>query len=92
MKNFFFQAIKGIETLKVENVGYIMLEDTKKHIKDVVGTRAKNISYIYLNIRKYRKDIGGHWKGPKKIVLKIMKNIKKDIMDVRNINVLMGEN
>jgi len=97
MKIFFFQAIKGIETLKFGNVGYIMLEDTKKHIKDVVSTRAKNISYfiyiyIYMNIRKYRKDIGGHWKGPQKIVLKIMKNIKKDIMDVRNINVLMGEN
>jgi hypothetical protein len=91
MKIFFFQAIKGIEILKVGNIGYIMLEDSKKHIKDVVGTRAKNISYIYLNIRKYRKDIGGHWKGPQKIVLKIMKSIKKDITDVRNINVLMGE-
>jgi hypothetical protein len=57
-----------------------MLEDTKKHIKDVVGTRAKNISYfmyIYLNIRKYTMDIGGHWKGPQKIVLKRMKNMKK---------------
>jgi hypothetical protein len=57
-----------------------------------VGTRAKNISHIYLNIRKYRKDIGGHWKGPKCFFLKIMKSIKKDITDVRNINVLMGEN
>jgi hypothetical protein len=57
-----------------------------------LGLKILHISYIYLNIRKYRKDIGGHWKGPQKNVLKIMKNIKKDIMDVRNTNVLMGEN
>lgn len=79
--------------MKVERVGYIMLEDTKKHIKDVVGKRAKNVSYyIYIFEHKYWKDIGGHWKCPQKNVLKIMKNIKKDIMDVRNTNVLMGEN
>jgi hypothetical protein len=30
--------------------------------------------------------------NPQKIVLKRMKNIKKEIVDVKNINALMGEN
>jgi hypothetical protein len=29
---------------------------------------------------------------PQKIILKVMKNIEKDIMGVKNISVLVGEN
>jgi hypothetical protein len=34
----------------------------------------------------------GHWKGPQKFIFNVMKNIKKDIMGVKNIGVLVGEN
>ncbi len=40
---------------------------------------------------KYRKDIGGHWKGTQKLIFKVMKNIKKDIMGVKSVCVLVGK-
>jgi hypothetical protein len=53
------------------------------------------IFYIFFEpwiIGKHRKDICECWKGPNKIVCNVMKNIKNDIMGVKNINVLIGEN
>ncbi len=65
MKNFFFQAIEGIKTLKALD---IILEDIEKYIGDVVGFKVENILYLYIYkpriIGKHRKDIGGQWKGP----------------------------
>jgi hypothetical protein len=51
------------------------------------------IFYIYIFLKpriigKYREDIGGCWKGPKKYFCLVMKNIKKDIPGVKNISVL----
>ncbi len=34
----------------------------------------------------------GQWKDPKKIVFEKMMNIKRDIMGVKNVYVLVGEN
>jgi hypothetical protein len=72
----------------------IILEDTKKYIRDVASTRVENvIHYIYIYFKprvigKHRKDIG---KAPN-CFLKVIKNIKKDIMGAKNINVLVSEN
>jgi hypothetical protein len=57
-----------------------------------VGTRVENISKCFEPrvIWKHRKDIKGCWK--RRLVFKIIKIIKKDIMCARNINVLVGEN
>ncbi len=41
--------------------------------------------------RHGRKDIGGRWKDPKILFLN-NKDTKKDIMDAKNISVLLGEN
>jgi hypothetical protein len=55
------------------------------------------IFYIYMFnkpriIGKHRKVIEGHLKGTQKLIFKVMKNIKKDIMGVKNVNFLVGEN
>jgi hypothetical protein len=55
------------------------------------------IFYVYIYnkpwiIGKHRKDIKGCWKGPPNFIIKIVKNIKKDIMGVKNISVSVGEN
>jgi hypothetical protein len=53
------------------------------------------ILYIFFEPRVIgrhgRTDIGGCWKGPKKL-LQSNKDTQKDIMDAKNINVLLGEN
>jgi hypothetical protein len=59
--------------------------------------KVENIIYFiyFLNhglLGTHRKHIGVCGKGPKKFVCKIMKNIKKDIMGVKNINVSICEN
>jgi hypothetical protein len=38
-----------------------------------------------------RKDIGGHWKGPKEFIFR-QQSCPKKFMEARNINVLVGEN
>jgi hypothetical protein len=48
-------------------------------------------------IEKHRKDTwgggGGHWKRLQNFLFKIIKSIeRKDIMGVKNINYLVGEN
>jgi len=43
-------------------------------------------------IGKHRKVIEGHLKGTQKLIFKVMKNIKKDIMGVKNVKFLVGEN
>jgi hypothetical protein len=53
-----------------------MSEDTKKYRGNIVGIKVENILYfIYIFELKVigkrgRKDIKGHWKGPKKSLLK----------------------
>jgi hypothetical protein len=74
-----------------------MLEDIKKYIASVMGFRVENILYIYIFFKpriigKHKKDIRGHWKGPPNFIIKVVKNIKKDIMGVKHISVLIGEN
>jgi hypothetical protein len=42
------------------------------------------ILYVYFElgiIEKHKKDIGGQWKGPQ-LFLKVIKRIKKDIVNV----------
>jgi hypothetical protein len=74
-----FQAIGGIEKLKVEALRAMdtMLKDakgTKKHIGDVTHVRVKIIlHYIYFKtmghwVAQY-KGHGGCWKSPKKLCL-----------------------
>jgi hypothetical protein len=52
--------------------------------------------YIYFKSRVIgkhgKKDIGGHWESPQKLVFKVMKDAGKDIMGARNIYVLVHEN
>jgi hypothetical protein len=60
-----------------------MSKDTKKYIGNVVGIKVQNILYfIYifeLNVigKDGRKDVRGHWKGPKKITFEAMRVAKK---------------
>ncbi len=71
----------------------IILKDTENYIRDVVSTRVENnIHYIHFFkprvIGKHRKDIA----KASNFFLKVMKNIKNDIMGAKNINVLVSEN
>jgi hypothetical protein len=54
-----------------------MLEDTKKYIKEVVGTRVENILYFmcFLNYGSLG-NIGKTLGSTQKFVLKVMRNIK----------------
>jgi hypothetical protein len=70
-----------------------MLQDTKKSIRDVVSIRVKNILYyIFFELggvgKHGRKNIGVHWKGPRKCLLR-QRGCQKKIMNVKNINVLV---
>jgi hypothetical protein len=62
-----------------------MLENTKKEIRDIESSRVENVLHSIEPriIRKHRKNIDSYQKGFQKIVFKIMKNIKKDIMDMK---------
>jgi len=55
----------------------ISLEDTKKYIKEVVGTRVENILY-FMCFMKYGSlgNIGRTLGNTQKFVLKVMKSIK----------------
>jgi hypothetical protein len=65
--------------------------DTKKHIG------FENILYFLYFFKPRvvgkcgRKDIGGCWKGPKNLLLRPIRAAQKDIMGVRNINIIVGE-
>ncbi len=68
--NIFFSSNRGHEMLKVEGIGH----NTKKYIRAITSTKVENILY---NIFKQgivgnhgKNDVGGPWKGPKKILLK----------------------
>jgi hypothetical protein len=76
---------------KIEGIGYNV-----KYIRNVVSTKVKKY-YIYIFQLRIvdnhsRKDVGGCWKGPKSIVFETLRGTKKDIMNARNIKVLVSEN
>ncbi len=52
----------------------MMLEDTKKYIGTITSTKVENVLYYIFKqglVGNHGKnDVGGPWKGPKKILLK----------------------
>ncbi len=76
----------------------MMLEDTKNYIGDVMGIRSNKIScFIYFLIQgslgnMVGNTLGGTLDRPQKFAFETMKGTKKDILNVINVNVLIGEN
>ncbi len=79
MKIFFSSNKEAPKCFRVEGIGYNV-----KYIKNVVGTKVKDIIFIYIYIFQLRivenhswKDVGGCWKGPKSIGFETMRGTKK---------------
>jgi hypothetical protein len=73
-----------------------MLEDTKKYIGAITSTKVENILYYIFKqgiVGNHGKNnVGGGLERPQKKSFEIMRGTKKDIMGVKNVNLLISEN
>ncbi len=80
--NFFFLDNRSAKMLRIQGIGYDVENHKKIH---------RGCSGPWIIDKHDKKDCGGRWKEKKK-TFEAMKDVKKDMIGVRNVNVLIGEN